>query len=114
MNKWLFSLEIFEVTPTSPYFLLFEGFERLLCLMCAAVLLHVPFCLVTCHKVGTVVMRKPLENPRHFPGAQKPQGLPALLHTLKNISSSKYLGIPNYYFKGKMHWPLSECRGSWY
>jgi hypothetical protein len=23
----------------------------------------------------------------------------------------KYLGIPNYYFKGKMHWPLSECRG---
>jgi hypothetical protein len=25
----------------------------------------------------------------------------------------KFLGIPNYYFKGKMHWPLSECRGSW-
>jgi hypothetical protein len=25
----------------------------------------------------------------------------------------KYLGIPNYYFKGKMHLPRSECRGSW-
>jgi hypothetical protein len=25
----------------------------------------------------------------------------------------KHIGISNYYFKGKMHWPLSECRGSW-